>query len=57
MKPTRPTDEDIIKIMSHLAFIVESVAHLQGRERDLLPYADCAREVIAAMKGGKLCAS
>jgi hypothetical protein len=35
------------KSLAELAFIVESVAHLQGHERELLPVAERARALIA----------
>jgi hypothetical protein len=34
---------DLLASLKELAFIVETVAHLQGRERELLPAADRAR--------------
>lgn len=34
---------ELLSIMKELAFVVESVAHLQGREQELLPLADRAR--------------
>lgn len=34
---------ELLSCMKELAFIVESVAHLQGKEKDLLPFADRAR--------------
>ena len=50
-----PTDQEIIAALKSLAFIVETVAHLQGRECDLLPAADKAREIIDRMEGGQPC--
>ena len=37
---------EIVETLAELAFIVETVAHLQGRERELLPAAERARELI-----------
>ncbi len=34
---------ELLAIMKELAFVVESVAHLQGKERELLPFAERAR--------------
>lgn len=46
----KPTDQEIAAMMERLAFIVECVAHLQGKERELLPTADAAREMINKLK-------
>lgn len=34
---------ELLATMKELAFVVESVAHLQGKERELLPFAERAR--------------
>ena len=49
--PKAPTLEDVLANMKAMAFIVETVAHLQGKERELLPTADQARELIAKLGG------
>lgn len=48
--PTPPTLEEVLANMAALAFIVETVAHLQGKEAQLLPTADEARRIIAALQ-------
>lgn len=45
-----PTLEELLQTVGELAFIVETVAHLQGKERELLPTADKARKQIAALQ-------
>jgi hypothetical protein len=35
----------------NLAFIVESMAHLQGMEHDLLPYAELGRKLASECEG------
>ncbi len=45
---------DLLEALKELAFIVETVAHLQGRERELLPTADRARAAIARATGGSV---
>lgn len=57
MNTDRPTDQEIITTLKSLAFIVETVAHMQGRERDLLPAAEKAREIISRMEGREPCES
>jgi len=42
--PTHPTLEQVLATLDGLAFIVESVAHLQGRE-GLLKLTDTARDL------------
>lgn len=46
-----PVIDDIINVLHGLAFTVESVAHLQGKEAQLLPLAETARELLAELKG------
>jgi hypothetical protein len=41
--------DDVIANMKELAFIVETVAHLQGKEDTLLPVANRARQLIAKL--------
>jgi hypothetical protein len=41
----------VISSLRELAFIVETVAHLQGKEAALLPAADNARALIAKLEG------
>lgn len=38
-------------------FIVESMAHLQGKERDLLPIVDAARAELDALTGADVIAA
>ena len=48
----------IIQLREALAdttFALETVAHLQHKERELLPLCDKAREVLEDKKGNKLC--
>lgn len=44
--PAAPTLDEVLDTMAGLAFIVETVAHLQGKERELLPTSDKARRMI-----------
>lgn len=44
--PETPDMIAILNSLNELAFIVETVAHLQGKEATLLPAADRARELI-----------
>jgi hypothetical protein len=44
------TLEAVLESMKNLCFIVETVAHLQGKERELLPQAETARSIIAALQ-------
>lgn len=43
---TRQVARDMAAALKATAFIVESVAHLQGHEREMLPVVDRARELI-----------
>lgn len=45
-----PTLDEVLASMADLAFLVETVAHLQGKESTMLPTADNARRIIAALK-------
>ena len=38
---------NLINLLEKATFIIETVAHLQGKERDLLPLADASRTAIA----------
>lgn len=49
-----PTLEELLKTMAELAFVVETVAHLQGKEVTLLPIAEKAREQIEALQPREL---
>jgi hypothetical protein len=42
---------DVTQSLNDLAFIVETVAHLQGKEAAMLPHADKARAIIKELKG------
>jgi hypothetical protein len=44
-----PTLEAVIKNLEELAFLVETVAHMQGYERSMLPAADRARALVASL--------
>jgi hypothetical protein len=46
---------ELLGALKELAFTVETIAHLQGLERDLLPMADKARAAIAKATGGVKC--
>lgn len=39
--------------MGELCFLVETVAHLQGRESAMLPTADAGRELIKRLQPSK----
>jgi hypothetical protein len=41
---------DMQETLAAMAYTVETVAHLRGMERELLPVADKARELIARME-------
>ena len=45
-----PTLEEVLAKMKELCFIVETVAHLQGREGTLLPTVDQARKLIERLQ-------
>lgn len=47
-----PSLADVLQVMRDLAFTVETVAHLQGKEQALLPTADRARALIKQLEGG-----
>lgn len=42
---------ELLKQFEALTLIAESVAHLRGMERDILPLTDSARELIKQIKG------
>lgn len=45
--------EQLVEMLKQTTFVVESVAHLQSKERELLPLADAARRLIAQVDGTK----
>lgn len=45
-----PTLEEVLTNMAALCFLVETVAHLQGRESTMLPTADLGRELIKRLQ-------
>ena len=45
--------EQLVEMLKKTTFVVESVAHLQGKERELLPLADAARKLIDQVEGTK----
>lgn len=49
-EPAKVTLQDITQSLNDLAFIVETVAHLQGKP-ELLAGADKARAIIKELKG------
>ena len=49
--PDVPTLGDVLQNMRNLAFIVETLAHLQGKEAQLLPEANKARLIIYQLYG------
>lgn len=42
---------DVVASLKELAFIVETVAHMQAKEAQLLPSAERARALIATLTG------
>lgn len=42
--------QDVLTSLSELAFIAETVAHLRGMEKEILPTSDKARAILAALK-------
>lgn len=47
--PPIVTTEEIVASLKELAFIAETIANLQGKERALLPAADRARALIGRL--------
>ena len=47
--PETPSMERILNSLNELAFIVETVAHLQGKEKTMLPAAERARDLITKL--------
>ena len=45
---------ELLRQLKSLCFIVDSMAHLTGREVDLIPLTDAARATIAKATGGAL---
>lgn len=43
--------EELVALLKQTTFVVESVAHLQGKERELLPLAEAARKLIDQAEG------
>jgi hypothetical protein len=43
--------EELVALLKQATFVVESVAHLQGKERELLPLAQAARKLIEQAEG------
>ena len=41
---------EIVSLLKQMTFVVESVAHLQGKERELLPLTTIARTVLGKLK-------
>ena len=46
MKSKNGTQAELVDLLKQMTFIVESVAHLQGKERMLLPLCEKARAAI-----------
>ena len=42
---------DLLDVLKTLTFICESLAHLRGMERELLPHTDHARMIIDSIEG------
>jgi hypothetical protein len=47
--PALPTMEELTSTLRDLCFIVETVAHLQGKEAALLPTAEAGRALLARL--------
>lgn len=45
-----PALEQVLAVLERVTFIAETVAHLQGKEREILPTTDAAREILNAFK-------
>jgi len=43
----------LMESLAECVFVVETVAHLQGKERSLLPMADRARELLDSIEAAK----
>lgn len=43
--------EELVALLKQTTFVVESVAHLQGKEHELLPLAQAARNLIDQAEG------
>lgn len=44
---------DVVASLRELAFICETVAHLQGKEKELLPSASRARALLYTLTSGE----
>lgn len=44
---------ELVALLEKLTFVAESVAHLRGLEREILPTTDAARELLARIRGEK----
>lgn len=49
-KQVHPTLAQVLAQMATLCFTVETMAHLGGKERELLPQCDAARKMIADLQ-------
>lgn len=52
--PAPPTLEEVLQVLGELCFITETVAHLQGQEKALLPTADRGRKIIERLQPAEL---
>lgn len=50
LPPIPVTLEEVLGTLAALSFTVETIAHLMGKERELLPQAEQARSIIAALQ-------
>lgn len=44
-------ETELLKALESMTFVVETVAHLRGLEKELLPCAEQARQLIKTTKG------
>ena len=52
--PAPPSLEEVTKVLGDLCFLVETVAHLQGRETAMLPTAELGRDIIKRLQPREL---
>lgn len=48
--PAPPSLEEVTKVLGDLCFLVETIAHLQGRETAMLPTAELGRDIIKRLQ-------
>lgn len=49
-EPAKVTLESVLASMKEMAFMLETLAHLQGKESTILPTTDKARAIVAELE-------